>query len=77
MCNYCTLQEQVIINLIKENSNIKQEEIVSTIGKSLRTIKTIMDDIKPAQKRAFFNTLKNYYNVLLIQKKQKNKSFCI
>ena len=45
-CNSCTLEEQAIINLIKENPNIKQEEIARTIGKSLRTVKTRMNDMQ-------------------------------
>ena len=36
------LEEQAIINLIKDNENIKQEEISKLTGKSVRSIKTIM-----------------------------------
>lgn len=38
----CTLEEQAILNIIKNNSNVKQEEIAKMVGKSLRTVKTIM-----------------------------------
>lgn len=41
-CNNCTLEEQAIINLIKENPFIKQDEIAQIINKSLRTVKTYM-----------------------------------
>lgn len=40
--NNCTLEEQAIINILKANPNIKQEEIAEQINKSLRTIKTRM-----------------------------------
>ena len=40
--NNCTLEEQAIINLIKENPFINQEEIAQAINKSLRTVKTYM-----------------------------------
>ena len=41
-CKNCTLEEQAILNIIRENPTIKQEQIAKTIGKSLRTIKTRM-----------------------------------
>ena len=41
-CNNCTLEEQAIINLIKENPFINQDEIAQIINKSLRTVKTYM-----------------------------------
>ncbi len=44
--NNCTLEEQAILNLIKENPNIKQSEISNSIGKSLRTVKTIMHEMQ-------------------------------
>ncbi len=37
-----TLEEQAIINIIKLNESIKQEEIAKEINKSLRTVKSIM-----------------------------------
>ncbi len=45
-CNRCTLEEQAIINVIKVNSNIKQEEIAKVINKSLRTVKTRMIEMQ-------------------------------
>ena len=41
-CNDCTLDEQVIINIIKSNPTIRQEEIANMINKSVRTVKTRM-----------------------------------
>ena len=41
-CKNCTLEEQAIINLIKENPFINQDEIAQIINKSLRTVKTYM-----------------------------------
>lgn len=41
-CKICTLEEKAIINVIKDNPNIKQEEIAKMINKSLRTVKTRM-----------------------------------
>lgn len=45
-CNDCTLEEQAIINIIKANSSIKQEEIAKVINKSLRTVKTRMIEMQ-------------------------------
>ena len=45
-CNHCTLEEQAIINIIKVNPNIKQEEVAKVIGKSLRTVKTRMIEMQ-------------------------------
>ena len=45
-CKNCTLEERVILNLIRENSTIKQEEIAQIIGMSLRTIKTRMIEMQ-------------------------------
>lgn len=44
--NDYTLEEQSIINIIKSNPTIKQEEIASIINKSLRTIKTRMIEMQ-------------------------------
>lgn len=41
-CKNFTLEEQAIINLIKENPFINQDEIAQIINKSLRTVKTYM-----------------------------------
>lgn len=40
--NNLSLEELAILNIIKDNPNIKQEEIAKQINKSLRTIKTRM-----------------------------------
>ena len=45
-CNYCTLEEQAILNALKDNSEITQEEIAKIIGKSIRTIKTHMMEMQ-------------------------------
>lgn len=45
-CNHCTLEEQAIINVIKVNPSIKQEEIAKVINKSLRTVKTRMIEMQ-------------------------------
>ena len=44
--NNYTLEEQAIINMLKENPEITQEEIAHRINKSLRTIKTYMSEMK-------------------------------
>lgn len=38
----CTLEEQAIVKILKENGKTKQEDIALQIGKSLRTVKRIM-----------------------------------
>lgn len=43
--NY-TLEEQAIINILKENSKVKQDEIAQRIGKSLRTVKSKMIEMQ-------------------------------
>lgn len=45
-CNDCTLEERAIINIIKLNRTIKQEEIAKMINKSLRTVKTRMIEMQ-------------------------------
>lgn len=45
-CNNCTLEEQAIINLIKSNPSITQAEIAQQINKSIRTVKTRMNDMQ-------------------------------
>jgi len=45
-CKNCTLDEQVIINIIKNNPTVKQEEIASMINKSVRTIKSRMIEMQ-------------------------------
>jgi len=41
-----TLEEQAIINIIKSNATVKQEEIANITDKSVRTIKTIMSEMQ-------------------------------
>ena len=41
-----TLEEQAIINILKINPSATQEEIAEQIGKSLRTVKTRMSEMK-------------------------------
>ncbi len=45
-CKNCTLEEQAIINIIRSNPMIKQEEIANMINKSLRTIKARMNEMQ-------------------------------
>ena len=45
-CSDCTLEERAIINIIKLNRTIKQEEIAKMINKSLRTVKTRMIEMQ-------------------------------
>ena len=45
-CNNCTLEEQAIINILKTNSTITQEEIAKQINKSPRTVKTRMMEMQ-------------------------------
>ena len=45
-CNNCTLEEQAIINILKTNPLITQDEIARKINKSLRTVKTYMAEMK-------------------------------
>ena len=40
--NNLSLEEQAILNIIKNNPSIKQEEIAIKINKSLRTVKNYM-----------------------------------
>lgn len=44
--NNYTLEEQAIINIIKNNESVKQDEIAKLIGKSVRTVKTIMKEMQ-------------------------------
>ena len=44
--NEHTLEEQAIINIINNNPMIKQEEIANMINKSLRTVKTRMNEMQ-------------------------------
>lgn len=44
--NTCTLEEQAIIKIIKDNPVVKQEEIANMINKSVRTIKSRMIEMQ-------------------------------
>ena len=44
--NKYTLEEQAIINIVKDNPLIKQEEIAIKINKSVRTVKTLMSEMQ-------------------------------
>ena len=44
--NNQTLEEQAIINILKENSKANQEEIASKINKSVRTVKNYMSEMQ-------------------------------
>ena len=44
--NNYTLQQQAIINIIKSNPSVKQEEIATQINKSLRTVKNYMEEMQ-------------------------------
>ena len=44
--NYYTLEEQAIINIIRSNPMIKQEEIANMINRSIRTVKTRMNEMQ-------------------------------
>ena len=45
-CKNCTLEEQAIINILKVNPTINQEEIARKINKSIRTVKTYMSEMQ-------------------------------
>ena len=45
----CTLEELAILQLIIENNKIKQNEIVKRTGKSLSTVKRIMESLQKKQ----------------------------
>ena len=40
------MEEQAIINILKSQPSITQEEIANKINKSLRTVKTYMGEMK-------------------------------
>ena len=44
--NGLSLEEQAILNIVKNNSSIKQEEIATLINKSLRTVKNYMAEMQ-------------------------------
>ena len=45
-CKNCTLKEQVIINILKNNPLATQDFIAKEINKSVRTVKSYMSDMK-------------------------------
>ena len=45
-CRICTLEERAIINIIRSNPMIKQEEIANIINRSLRKVKTRMNEMQ-------------------------------
>ena len=45
-CNKCTMEEQAIVNILKVNPTITQEEIAKQINKSPRTVKTRMIEMQ-------------------------------
>jgi len=45
-CKNCTLEEQAIINILKINPTITQDEIAKEINKSVRTVKTRMTEMQ-------------------------------
>ena len=42
----CTLEELAVLELIYKNSSIKQKDLVTETGKSISTIKRIMDSLQ-------------------------------
>ena len=44
--NNLSLEEQAILNIIKNNPSITQSEIASRIDKSIRTVKTYMQEMQ-------------------------------
>lgn len=45
----CTLEELVVLDLIKKNPSVKQAELAEQTGKSVRSIKRIIDSLKDKQ----------------------------
>ena len=45
----CTLEELAVLDLIKKNPSIKQIELAEQTGKSVRSIKRIIDSLKAKQ----------------------------
>ena len=42
----CTLEEMAVLDLIKKNPSVKQTELAEQTGKSVRSIKRIIDSLK-------------------------------
>lgn len=45
----CTLEELAVLDLIKTNPSVKQTELAEQTGKSVRSIKRIIDSLKEKQ----------------------------
>ena len=45
----CTLEERTVLDLIKNNPSVKQTELAEQTGKSVRSIKRIIDSLKEKQ----------------------------
>lgn len=45
----CTLGELAVLDLIKKNPSVKQAELAEQTGKSVRSIKRIIDSLKEKQ----------------------------
>ena len=45
----CTLEELAVLDLIKKNQSVKQTELAEQTGKSVRSIKRIIDSLKEKQ----------------------------
>ena len=58
-CKNYTLEEQAIINIIKNNPSVNQEEIARLINKSLRTVKARMIEMQDKEKIARENGKRN------------------
>ena len=69
----CTLEELAVLELIYKNPSIKQKELVSETGKSLSTVKRIMESL---QKKEYIRRVdgKRYgkWKILIIQSTKDN-----
>ena len=45
----CTLEELAVLDLIKKNPSVKQTELAEQTGKSVRSIKRMIDSLKEKQ----------------------------
>ena len=45
----CTLEKLAVLDLIKKNPSVKQTELAEQTGKSVRSIKRIIDSLKEKQ----------------------------
>lgn len=58
-CNNCTLEEQAIINILRNKPTATQEEIAIEINKSLRTVKNYMAEMQEKGLIERINSKKN------------------